>query len=283
MCALSHPQLPLPGGFKCHTMVSGGLKLKSVRGGNGPLLVFVHGLGGSVEDYYPLMERLAPDFECLAWDWPGFGYSEKPDIDYGIGLFGDVLGDILGQLPQKPMAVAGHSMGGHVALKYAIDHPGFLDNIVALCPAGGHIDAKWYHRLLFAFWVKKDDRLRHVRPLIMKHIAMWPFADRNTELCHRFGDKFTDQWYDGDTKYREIALVRSGRSILETPIWSDVQGIDANVLMITGARDHITPADDTNRLAAGIPHVRQAVTNQGHMSLLTDTESVAQQMRLFLL
>lgn len=275
-------QLPVPEGFTREAMVCRGLELKVVTSGAGPLILLLHGLGGSCEDYYPLMENLAPSFKCIALDWPGFGFSAKPDIDYGIDLFCSLLKDIITQLPKRPFAVGGHSMGGHVILKYAIDNPGELDNIIAICPAGGHIDSKWYHRLLFTFWVKKNDQLRHVRPVVMKHIAMWPFADRGSEICRNFGEKFIVQWYDESTHDRERALVRSGRSILETPIGQNAELISSRVLMITGAKDHITPAKDTSRLASSISDLKQVVVDRGHMALYTAVAPISKAITDFL-
>ena len=255
--------------------------MKLVSGGSGPLIMFLHGLGGSSEDFYPIMSRLSGVFQCIAFDFPGFGFSAKPDVDYSIDFFCKVVQDVMAQLPARPRAVVGHSMGGHVALKYSIDNPDQFDKVIAICPAGGHTGARWYHRLLFTFWVKGGDRLRHVRPIIMKHIAMWPFADRDSETCRAFGEKFIAQWYDGPTQSREVALVRAGRSILENPIWPDAGSVTAHVLMITGAKDHITPAEDTGRLAASMADVKNIVVDQGHMAVYTNADQVSEAIAAF--
>ncbi len=282
MPAVTYPQAPLPEGFNCTSINCKGMELKVVSGGTGPLILFLHGLGGSSEDFYPVMSRLFDGFECIAIDFPGFGFSTKPDVDYGIDFFCMVVQEVMAQLPARPQAVAGHSMGGHVVLKYSIDHPGQLDKVIAICPAGGHTSARWYHRLLFTFWVKDGDRLRHVRPIIMKHIAMWPFADRTSDICRMFGEKFIAQWYDGQTHNREVALVRSGRSILENPIWQDAGSITSQVLMITGAQDHITPTEDTERLASAMNGVKNIIVDQGHMAIYTNADQVSDAIAAFM-
>ncbi|MBI1785819.1 alpha/beta hydrolase [Candidatus Sumerlaeota bacterium] len=64
----------------------GGRRIFAVEKGSGPVLFFLHGFPTSCYDWRGMMERLAPDYRCVAFDFPGYGLSGKPD-DYSYSLF----------------------------------------------------------------------------------------------------------------------------------------------------------------------------------------------------
>jgi pimeloyl-ACP methyl ester carboxylesterase len=108
-----------------------------VRRGEGPPLLLLHSLGGSLIQWSPVMDRLAAEYEVVAVDMPGFGESKPlPDgieptaanLATGVLDFYESLG-----LEGTP-AVAGISLGGWTAVECA--RQGGARGVVALCPAG---------------------------------------------------------------------------------------------------------------------------------------------------
>ena len=111
--------------------------LNHVRQGEGPPLLLLHSLGGSLIQWSPVMDRLAAEHEVIAVDMPGFGKS--PELPEGVqpraaNLATAVLDfyDLLG-VEGKP-AVAGISLGGWTSIECA--RQGGASAVVALCPAG---------------------------------------------------------------------------------------------------------------------------------------------------
>ena len=90
-------------------------RLFVVERGSGPVLLLVHGFPTSSYDYRALMERLAPHFRCIAFDFPGFGLSDKPD-DYSYSLFqqADAVEGLLRALNVERARVICHDMGTSV-------------------------------------------------------------------------------------------------------------------------------------------------------------------------
>jgi pimeloyl-ACP methyl ester carboxylesterase len=119
-----------------------------------PPLVLVHGNVSAASFFVPVLPQLAERFHCIAPDLRGFGRSERAPVDARRGLrdFSDDLAalltetDLLGGRPQcspggttpltppiKPV-VMGWSLGGGVALQFAIDHPEAASALVLESP-----------------------------------------------------------------------------------------------------------------------------------------------------
>lgn len=91
--------------------------------GRGPLLVFIHGLGSSGEDWQPQIDYFCDRFTVLTMDLRGHGDSPKPPGPYSIAQMAADLGRLLDRLGLGPGIVIGLSMGGATALQLALDRP----------------------------------------------------------------------------------------------------------------------------------------------------------------
>jgi pyruvate dehydrogenase E2 component (dihydrolipoamide acetyltransferase) len=98
-------------------------------------VVFIHGLGGSLSSWQLVMGGLASAHRMTAIDLPGHGGSSKtpPEAtDYSIaGLAADVAA-ALSTGKRKPSVIVGHSLGGAVALKIAVDTPDLVAGLVLI-------------------------------------------------------------------------------------------------------------------------------------------------------
>lgn len=90
----------------------------------GPTLVFLHGFLGSKEDWNPVADLLAEDFDIVTIDLPGHGESEAapPDI-FRIDSCSRALIETLDRLNISSYFLIGYSMGGRIALAHALKYP----------------------------------------------------------------------------------------------------------------------------------------------------------------
>lgn len=109
--------------------------VRHVRGGTGPTVVLVHGLGSRHEVFDPLTALLTPTHEVIAVDLPGFGGSD-PDPRFAPGPVGyaDWLAGFLADLGVERPHVVGSSMGGAIALE--LGRRGVAGAVTAFAPAG---------------------------------------------------------------------------------------------------------------------------------------------------
>src|SRR5262245_27990700 len=101
--------------------------------GNGPPLVFIHGLGCASSCDFVAVAR-APALRgrrALLVDLPGYGFSDKPhSFPYGVDSHAAVVGELLDRLDVGHADLFGHSMGGAVAITVAARRPDRLRRLV---------------------------------------------------------------------------------------------------------------------------------------------------------
>ena len=114
-----------------------GVRLHYVEKGDGPVLVLIHGMGALVQDFLGsgLVERLSAGNRVLAFDRPGYGYSERPGSGWTPEKQAGLLRAALDTLGVKRPVLVGHSWGTLVALAYALDHP---DEVAGLALLSGY-------------------------------------------------------------------------------------------------------------------------------------------------
>ena len=117
-------------------------RLHTVRRGEGPPIVFVHGMGTSARTWERCTDLLADRFTTIAVDLLGHGDSPVPDDpdEYTRDRALDDLDDVLADLDEPPVLV-GHSLGGYLALAHAATRPDVARAIVVLNTGPGFRDA----------------------------------------------------------------------------------------------------------------------------------------------
>lgn len=261
-----------PPGFSVSRLNLSQGNMRLVRGGQGPPLILIHGLGGSSEDFFLAAPFLARSRTVYIPDLPGFGDSEKPDAPYSMDWFLQILHEMHGRLGLGPTAWLGHSMGGLLSLLLAARHPGLAERVVAVCPGGGHKKLLLRWRLLRNVLLGTSGklRIRWAQPLRL-YFPLVLFFEWSP-LARDFSRRFISHWNGPQGALLERSFVRAGLSIFETPIWPEIGGITCPVLMITGRHDWVTTGEQTSRLARHLPPDRKLLELRGgHMLPYTHT------------
>ena len=109
---------------------------RSGRPGGTPL-VLLHGFFASHWEWRHLVAELGEEHDVVAFDWPGYGESDRPSADrfrYDAPAFLDVLIGVLDSLEIPRAILVGHSMGGGLALYAAARRPDRVARLVAIDP-----------------------------------------------------------------------------------------------------------------------------------------------------
>jgi pimeloyl-ACP methyl ester carboxylesterase len=118
------------------TAIVHGRSVSYMEAGEGPVLLLVHGIAGSCENWREVIEPLSSRHTVIAPDFPGHGASEAGAGDYSIGALAAGLRDLLLALGHERATVVGHSLGGGVAMQLAYQFPEMIERLVLVSSGG---------------------------------------------------------------------------------------------------------------------------------------------------
>ena len=104
--------------------------------GNGEDILFIHGSMGSVEDWETLYPLLKNKYRLTAIDRPGMGFSDIKKDDYTLDGNAQIIREVIKTLDLKNVTIVGHSYGGAIALRMAIDYDENINGYLLLAPIG---------------------------------------------------------------------------------------------------------------------------------------------------
>jgi pimeloyl-ACP methyl ester carboxylesterase len=120
-------------------------------GQTGPVVLMLHGASANAREFEAtLAPRVSKTHRVLLLDRPGHGFSERPRDGYELGVQARLAAGVLDQLaPDERAVIVGHSFGGAVALRLALDYPEKVRGLILVAPVshewGGGGQA-WHNR-----------------------------------------------------------------------------------------------------------------------------------------
>lgn len=114
-----------------------GNKIRYLESGNSTdILVLIHGLGASAERWEYVIPLFTENFRVIVPDLIGFGYSDKPMVDYTPEFFADFLKKFLKTLSIKKPVLIGSSLGGQVIAEFTANNNELVKKVVLVSPSG---------------------------------------------------------------------------------------------------------------------------------------------------
>lgn len=107
-----------------------------IRKGNGKKVLLLHGWGVDSTIYLTVFEYLSRYFDTIAVDFPGFGKSPIPSIDFSIYEYAYVIYQFIRYHNFYPCSIIGHSFGGRIAIILGSKYMDVLDKIILVDSAG---------------------------------------------------------------------------------------------------------------------------------------------------
>ncbi|MFE9747180.1 alpha/beta fold hydrolase [Saccharothrix saharensis] len=270
------------------TRVEGGIRYIDTgpRGTSGTDFLLIHGLGGSLEQWIPVIGLLSPTARVIAIDVPGFGHSRTRRGDFDLTAAVERISDVLDALHVDRCVVVSHSISCVVAAGLAAARPDAVRSLVLVSGA-----------LLRASEIaqRPSRALRHpklglvvlsqflagVVPVprfvlnalassaLLRTVTLWPF------VAHPGGIP-TEHLVEALTGSGSLAVLR----ILLTADAIDYHGllsaVDQPVTLVVGDRDRLIDADDIARLRRMMRVVRVSVIRGcGHWPWLEEPSQLA--------
>jgi pimeloyl-ACP methyl ester carboxylesterase len=123
---------------------AGGIRTRYIQAGpdDAPPLLMLHGTGGSWECFCANVAAFSKHYNCYAFDSVGTGFSDKPDIDYEIPVYVEHVRSFMEALNITKASLMGVSLGGWVAVRFALTHPEKTQSLILVSAAGLLTDAQ---------------------------------------------------------------------------------------------------------------------------------------------
>jgi 3-oxoadipate enol-lactonase len=125
--------------------------------GEGPAIVFAHGLGGNQLSWWQQMAHFSARYTCVAFAHRGFTPSSAVPGKAAPDAYADDLAALIEELKLQDVRLVAQSMGGWTCLEYALRHPGNVKALVMACTSGA-IDpgsVPGFGKVQFEAWTKK--------------------------------------------------------------------------------------------------------------------------------
>ena len=102
-----------------------------------PAIILLHGFNGSLFNFERMVPLLSKEFRLISIDLPGFGLTGAvPSMDYSTQNSILVINELTSYLGMEKFSIAGNSMGGGIAWRYALENPEKTQSLVLLASSG---------------------------------------------------------------------------------------------------------------------------------------------------
>jgi len=255
-----------------HAEVNGQRLFYKDTGGDGPPIVFSHGLFMDQTMFDPQVEALRSRYRCIAWDERGHGQTGDASEPFTYWDSADDLAALLESLGVERAVLAGMSQGGFLSLRAALAHPGVVRGLILIDTQAGpeNPDLLPYYEELLERWLTDgvDDELAATIEAI---IIGQGYAD---------GEYWKSSWKQlhGENIQRLFTTLAERDDITER-----LPEIDVPALVIHGEGDVAIGVDRARELADGLPHAQLVVIEgAGHASNLTHPDQANPHIERFL-
>jgi pimeloyl-ACP methyl ester carboxylesterase len=258
-----------------------GMRVHVRERGTGPALLLLHGSNASLFTWEGWARELSGEHRVIALDLPGHGLTgPHPQDRYTARDMAEVVDHAMTALGVERFSLAGNSMGGHIAVTYALAHPERVENLILVDAAG----------------LPREEP----RPLIFR-LATWPVVGllfgvvtprfivaANVRAVYGDPSKVTDETVD---RYYDLLLREGNRRATRLRLSQADEPVDAGrlrelrmpVLILWGARDRWILPKYGERYRDAIPGAKLVVFDAlGHVPMEEDPVATAAAVRDFI-
>jgi pimeloyl-ACP methyl ester carboxylesterase len=217
--------------------------------GSGRTIALTHGIGGTGEDFAPIVPTLVQQYRVLTWDVRGFGRSERnPDAEYSIAQFARDLAGLLDHVGVERAAIMGTSMGGTITQRFILDFPHKTAATIIMSTSSEVNDkakevwqrqAEVIEREGMAAWVRRSRPAEHTEAYLREHPEILEAEERRIRNNP-----------DGHV-YAKVA-----RAVSDYNYTEELRSVRVAALVLVGADDKQTPPGGSVIISRTIPGAR---------------------------
>lgn len=234
--------------------------------GTGPVVVFLHGSGsgasGNSNFKGNLPEMVAQGFRVIAPDLIGYGYSDKPDdVDYHLDFFVECIKQTLDIIGVEKYSLVGNSLGGAIAIKYALDFPDAVEKLVLMAPGGIENQPDYFTMPGMQLMKEVFTSSQPVTPEKMKEFFTTAFVVNP--------DCLDDQTVEERWKSMQTQNPRVVQTMVVPNMEDQLGDLQCPILVFWGMNENMMPETGIMKLAKKCSNVRVVLVSEcGHWVML---------------
>ena len=208
------------------------------EGKTSEVLLFIHGLGSYLKAWDRNIPELKNHFRCVAIDLPGYGKSSKQIHNGSIKFYTEFINEFIKKLDLNNVTLVGHSMGGQIALSYALHYSAKVNNLILIAPAG--------------FETFTVDEIEKLQDLISPELS---FNASDEQVRFNYSVNFYKMPAEAEEMIKDRIIIKNDEefynhcqvvssslfSLLTEPVFDRLDQIDTPTLILFGKNDLFIP------------------------------------------
>lgn len=255
--------------------------------------VYVHGLGGSGQNWTDLADLLSYRLDGQAVDLPGFGRS-GPGRRYTVPAFADRVIRLLEHADRGPVHLFGNSLGGAVSVVVAARRPDLVRTLTLISPAMPFVDPRRSVQGRFVPWLLLPRvewlaarQLARLTPEeLTRQVTRWCVADPAAMPAQRMAEAVEEAQRRLETPWYADVYIRTLRAIVTAflraylpgagSLWRLAARVTVPTLVVWGRQDRMVDVSLAPRVARTIPDCRLLICDGvGHVAQMEVPRVVA--------
>lgn len=261
----------------------------SDQGKGNDVILFVHGLGSYLPAWNKNIDDLKSQYRCIAIDLPGYGKSSKGNYQVSMDFFAGIIKEVCDKLKISQIILAGHSMGGQIAITTALKYPSLVRKLVLIAPAGFETfnkgERQWFRDVMTV------DGVRLTTAEQIRTNYAYNFYEMPKDAGFMIDDRLKIRSASDFTAYC-YHITQGVNAMVDSPVFEYLNKVTQPALCIFGANDNLIP----NRFLNGgftekfakeganqMPNCKLVMVNKaGHFVMFEKSSEVNNYIRDFL-
>lgn len=243
-------------------------------------IVLVHGLGSAgLRDWIKIIPILEKNFHVVAVDLPGFGASGRPKGRYSPTNYAKVVHWVIDRYAHDDVFLVGHSMGGAIALRYAMMYPESIEKVI-LVDAAGILERTAYIKHMSSILIDLSGMPERLKKMLAFTVDVSQTFVEMVSLNHDIScsvQKDQELW---DKTFANRTNANAGLALVSENFSDVAQGVKVPLNLIWGSKDKVAPLRTGHTLKGLIDGSELAIIEgAGHVPMKSHQDQFIQSLK----
>jgi pimeloyl-ACP methyl ester carboxylesterase len=244
-----------------------GIEMNYELSGEGNCLVLIHGYTDNLNLWYNQGPAFSQHCRLLTYDVRGFGKTEVREATYSMGLFAEDLRALLEALDIESACVLGYSMGGRIALEFALTHPEMTAGLILSNSGIGEApNPEMQERRKMMVEVLQQGDIEVIAELMTEASFSPGLKERNPKAYEKYK---SIKMQNDPSEY--LAVMQAIVGAIDSPV--DFGRLRCPTLIIAGDRDGFMSVSVGEAMREAIPNAEMHILPTGHAAMIEEPEA----------